>query len=128
MIKRFSDLAANERTYLAWVRTAIALMAFGFLIEKFELFLRVISSEESTAMKHSLHASTVIESTGIMMMCVSVVIMVGSTIRYLIQRKDIISEREMRTSTEAIGMGLAFFMVLICLFLTGYIWVRLFYG
>ena len=39
MISRYSDHAANERTYLAWVRTAIAVMAFGFLVEKFDLFL-----------------------------------------------------------------------------------------
>jgi len=41
MIKRYSDHAANERTFLAWVRTAIAVMAFGFLIERFDLFVRV---------------------------------------------------------------------------------------
>ncbi len=41
MIARFTDHAANERTYLAWVRTAIAVMAFGFLVEKFDLFLEV---------------------------------------------------------------------------------------
>jgi putative membrane protein len=32
MIKNFGDHAANERTFLAWVRTAIAVMAFGFLV------------------------------------------------------------------------------------------------
>lgn len=41
MISRYSDHAANERTYLAWVRTAIAVMAFGFLVEKFDLFLEI---------------------------------------------------------------------------------------
>jgi putative membrane protein len=41
MIKNFSDHAANERTFLAWVRTAIAVMAFGFLIERFDLFLEI---------------------------------------------------------------------------------------
>jgi putative membrane protein len=41
MIRNFSDHAANERTFLAWVRTAIAVMAFGFLVEKFDLFLQV---------------------------------------------------------------------------------------
>lgn len=44
MIERFSDHAANERTFLAWVRTAIAIMAFGFLVEKFDLFLRIASA------------------------------------------------------------------------------------
>lgn len=41
MIDHFSDHAANERTFLAWVRTAIAVMAFGFLVAKFNLFLKV---------------------------------------------------------------------------------------
>ena len=26
---------ANERTFLAWIRTCIGIMAFGFVIEKF---------------------------------------------------------------------------------------------
>lgn len=34
---------ANERTMLAWVRTGIALMAFGFAIARFGLFLRQIA-------------------------------------------------------------------------------------
>ena len=43
MIERYGDHAANERTFLAWVRTAIAIMAFGFLVEKFDLFLEIAS-------------------------------------------------------------------------------------
>src|SRR5262249_18922320 len=35
---------ANERTFLAWVRTGIAVIAFGFVIEKFNLFLSTIAS------------------------------------------------------------------------------------
>jgi putative membrane protein len=34
---------ANERTFLAWVRTSIAIMAFGFVVEKFGLFVRQFS-------------------------------------------------------------------------------------
>ena len=30
---------ANERTFLAWIRTCIGIMAFGFVIEKFIIFL-----------------------------------------------------------------------------------------
>jgi len=41
MIRNFSDHSANERTFLAWVRTSIAVMAFGFLVEKFDLFLEL---------------------------------------------------------------------------------------
>jgi uncharacterized membrane protein YidH (DUF202 family) len=31
---------ANERTFLAWVRTSISVMAFGFVVERFSLFIR----------------------------------------------------------------------------------------
>ena len=31
---------ANERTFLAWIRTSIGIMAFGFVVEKFALFLK----------------------------------------------------------------------------------------
>jgi len=43
MIQSFSDHAANERTFLAWVRTGIAVIAFGFVIEKFNLFLLTLA-------------------------------------------------------------------------------------
>lgn len=40
---QFRDHAANERTLLAWIRTGVALMAFGFAIARFGLFLREIA-------------------------------------------------------------------------------------
>jgi len=51
MIERYSEHAANERTFLAWVRTAIAVMAFGFVVEKFDLFLRLAGAEAGAAAK-----------------------------------------------------------------------------
>jgi putative membrane protein len=58
MIKRYSDHAANERTFLAWVRTAIAVMAFGFLIERFDLFLKVAArSSPSASSRRTAEAS-----------------------------------------------------------------------
>lgn len=47
MIRGYSDHAANERTFLAWVRTGIAVVAFGFLIERFNLFLLAVASSAS---------------------------------------------------------------------------------
>src|SRR3954447_14754965 len=38
-----ADHLANERTFLAWIRTSIAFMGFGFVIVKFALFIRQIS-------------------------------------------------------------------------------------
>src|SRR5690242_14106289 len=38
------DHLANERTFLAWIRTNLGIMAFGFVIERFSLFSRQIAS------------------------------------------------------------------------------------
>lgn len=38
-----ADHLANERTFLAWIRTSIGIMAFGFVVVKFSLFVKQIS-------------------------------------------------------------------------------------
>ena len=48
MINRYSDHAANERTFLAWVRTGIATIVFGFVIEKFNLFVLTLAEADSS--------------------------------------------------------------------------------
>ena len=65
MIERYGDHAANERTFLAWVRTAIAIMAFGFLVEKFDLFLR-IEATASTARAASIRGQFVGDVAGLL--------------------------------------------------------------
>lgn len=43
-IDRIREHQANERTFLAWLRTAIALIGFGFAISRFSIFLRQINA------------------------------------------------------------------------------------
>jgi putative membrane protein len=47
MIRGYTDHAANERTFLAWVRTGVAVIAFGFVIEKLNWFVLTIASANS---------------------------------------------------------------------------------
>lgn len=42
---------AAERTLLAWTRTSLTLMAFGFVIERFGLFVHVLMSVEGQALQ-----------------------------------------------------------------------------
>jgi len=42
---------AAERTLLAWVRTSLAMMGFGFVVAKFGLFLRELAQVEGAAIK-----------------------------------------------------------------------------
>lgn len=38
-----NDHLANERTFLAWVRTSVGIMALGFVVVKFSLFVKQLS-------------------------------------------------------------------------------------
>jgi putative membrane protein len=55
MIERYSDHAANERTFLAWVRTGIAIIAFGFVVEKFNLFVRTLAAANAAEAAKQMH-------------------------------------------------------------------------
>lgn len=51
------DHMANERTFLAWIRTSIGIMAFGFVLEKFALFIKQIGiflSAQGLAKTHNV--------------------------------------------------------------------------
>ena len=75
-----TDHLANERTFLAWIRTSIGIMAFGFVVVKFSLFVKQISL--------ILGKETVIPQTGysgivgIVLVAVGTVTAVLSYIRY----------------------------------------------
>lgn len=44
-----SDYLAAERTFLAWIRTGLALMGFGFVVSRFALFLETLQGGTASA-------------------------------------------------------------------------------
>lgn len=44
---------AAERTFLAWIRTGLSLMGFGFVVARFGLFLREIEFSQHPLSQHS---------------------------------------------------------------------------
>lgn len=54
---RATDVLANERTLLAYMRTALAFVAFGFVVARFALFERELTVVTHLAFRHA-HAST----------------------------------------------------------------------
>jgi len=75
-----ADHLANERTFLAWVRTGIALMGFGFVIVKFALFIRQISSMLDKQITSSGKGYSAI--IGVIMVALGAVMIILSYIRY----------------------------------------------
>lgn len=58
-------LFAAERTLLAWNRTSLSLMAFGFVIERFGLFLEISGREETKVFQR--HISFIVGMTFILL-------------------------------------------------------------
>jgi putative membrane protein len=54
-----SDFLAAERTFLAWIRTGVALMGFGFVVARFGLFLQALQVEARDARSNSTGVSLV---------------------------------------------------------------------
>jgi putative membrane protein len=134
MIPRFRDHAANERTYLAWVRTAVAIMAFGFLVERFDLFLAYLGRSgaageaagagalTAAATHHHLHAAQVV---GLALIALGILIIVGATVRFVHHRRTIAGEEEVGYGT-AVGDGLlALLLICFAAFLGIYVYHQL---
>ena len=114
MINRYTDHAANERTLLAWVRTAIAVMAFGFLVEKFDLFLQV-AARSAAARTPSAAGSLVGNLTGMLLIVLGGAMMAVAALRFRRVERDIDADE-----VRAIGGGpMALALVVLLLALAG---------
>ncbi len=106
MIKRYSDHAANERTFLAWVRTAIAVMAFGFVIERFDLFLQV-AAPELAQRQLSAHSQAFANVAGLAFIAIGVAVIGLAGVRFVRTAKDIESEQDVPSSGARVDVALA---------------------
>jgi putative membrane protein len=114
---KMSDHLANERTFLAWVRTSVGLMGFGFVVVKFSIFLRQISIAVNETLPVSSHGYSSI--LGISLVAFGAIIGVLSFFRYRrIERQ--ISDPEYKPSGILINL-LAAAILLIGVFLVIYL-------
>lgn len=112
MIRNFSDHAANERTFLAWVRTAIAVMAFGFLVEKFDLFLE-FAIPSVTGRKLALPGQSFGNIAGLALIVLGTAMVGLAAARFLITAKNIDSAEQYPGTGSRVDLTLAALLVLL---------------
>jgi putative membrane protein len=120
MIRNFSDHAANERTFLAWVRTAIAMMGFGFVVERFDLFLRatpvVVAAHAST--EHNLRLG---ELAGLAVMLAGLAMLVLAIWRFVKTSREIDDAEQHKGPGERFDIALATLLFVVGAALFGYL-------
>lgn len=98
-----SDHLANERTLLAWVRTGIGIMAFGFVVVKFSLFVKQISL--ALGKPNTVHQYGYSAPIGILMVITGALSLLLSLLRY--------KKTERQISTNSYQHSSAFLYVLV---------------
>lgn len=106
MITRYSDHAANERTFLAWVRTAIAMMAFGFVIERFDLFLRYVAPPVAQQ-EIAPHGGAFANAAGLAFIVLGIAIIAMAGWRFVQTAKGIDSDNKVASPGEHFDLALS---------------------
>ncbi len=98
---------ANERTFLAWCRTGIAFIAFGFVIERFDILIRQLNAYALTSpnplSQGTMHSASVL---GIVTFGMGALIILMAGWRFFYIRKHINQgETEFSVLPDMVLMG-----------------------
>jgi putative membrane protein len=113
---------AAERTFLAWIRTGLALMGFGFVVARFGLFLRELSVRNSGPPQLSSHATGPSVWFGTALVIVGVIVNISAVMTHVRQVRQLrtgewIPGRISKTAVtlalllSAAGIGLAVYLI-----------------
>lgn len=107
---------ANERTFLAWIRTSIGLMGFGFVVERFSLFVKqmtyILGKDDLTI--SSSHGSSAL--VGIILVGLGAIMSVSAFIKYKQTEREITegtyrSSSILNTALTALVLAVGIFLV-----------------
>jgi putative membrane protein len=121
--ERLQQYLANQRTFLSWVRTSVALIGLGFAIERFSIFLqqfRLIADPDATGNAASATADQYSALIGIGMIVIGTGLIVYALKNYLDSNKTIASGKYMpknaiiyAASAAVIGLGIIMIIFLV---------------
>jgi putative membrane protein len=123
MITRYTDHAANERTFLAWIRTGLAVIAFGFFLVKLNVFFDATggSLPHPVAENAGAFAAAAAHYAGLAMVVTGIAIIGRSSAgfertRRAIDRDEVIQMPQSRAES-LLSVALAIAVAIFCVYL-----------
>jgi putative membrane protein len=103
--ERVRDHLANERTYLAWLRSGVATMGFGVVISKFSFFVGTHTPEQASVIKAS-HLGMAFAIAGVATIIMSLIVFLENRkqIRHRTYRSRIGLVITITICTSALGL------------------------
>lgn len=109
---------AAERTLLAWVRTGLAMMGFGFIVARFTLFLREIAA---------VHPASPPQQQGLSLWLGTVLVIFGAVLNLCAAFKHVHAVRRLekgqplRFHSVSLGVFVALLLVLVGFVMVAYL-------
>jgi putative membrane protein len=123
MIAKYTDHAANERTFLAWIRTGLAVVAFGFFLIKLNVLVDTVG--DGTLPRLAEDAGTFVANAaryvGLAMVVIGVAVIARSSTGFERTRRAIDSDEVIRIPHSRVesllSAALAIAVVIFCIYL-----------
>jgi len=113
-----TDYLAAERTFLAWIRTGIALMGLGFVLARFGLFLQEFNRLDPVMPARSYGLSLWI---GVTLILMGVAVCFFSTLRHLRMLRELQTGESLFARRPRLAVGTAAALILLGLIMAGYL-------
>jgi len=111
---------AAERTLLAWVRTGLTIMAFGFVVARFGLFLRLLASQQPGTVNFTEH-NGIANAVGIALVLVGTACMILGAYQHRSYVSTLPIEDMPRSHSPRYPIALAIFLAALGVVLAAYL-------
>jgi putative membrane protein len=109
---------AAERTFLAWIRTGLELMGFGFVVARFGLFLKELGAAQTDIPVRSSGFSL---GTGTALVLVGVIVNAVATLQYVRLVRDLNAGRDVSGKPSATGISVALLLIAVGIAMSAYL-------
>ena len=119
MIANYTNHAANERTFLAWIRTGLAAAAFGFFLVKLNVFVDAVGGGSILHLPAEHAGAASARYAGLAMVAIGIAIIARSSFacertRRAIDRDEVIQIPQSRAES-LLSAALAIAVLIFCI-------------